>query len=193
MENLEDYFLIAKIISVYDDDGYVKVKSFSDFPERFFQLDKVYIYIFGDYRAFFIEDVEKIGKYFLLNFLNFNSEIDVEFLVGSSIFVKKNDAVPLENNTFFIHDLIGCKVFFDEKFFGNIVDVLSLNSSDIYVLEDGDSERLIPAVSEYIKDVDIKGKRVNLKIDFDELSDDENWYYIGSSRFVAKSIKHKYC
>ncbi len=173
MENLEDYFLIAKIISVYDDDGYVKVKSFSDFPERFFLLDRVYIYIFGDYREFFVEDVEKTVKYFLLNFQNFDSEIDVEFLVGSSIFVKKNDAVPLENNSFFIHDLIGCKVFFDKKFFGNIVDVLSLNSSDIYVLEDGDSERLIPAVSEYIKDVDIKGKRVNLKIDFDELSDDE--------------------
>jgi ribosomal 30S subunit maturation factor RimM len=89
LENLEDYFLIAKIISVYDDDGYVKVKSFSDFPERFFLLDKVYIYIFGDYREFFVEDVEKAVKYFLLNFQNFDSETDVEFLVGSSIFVKK--------------------------------------------------------------------------------------------------------
>ena len=67
MENLEDYFLIAKIISVYDDDGYVKVKSFSDFPERFFLLDKVYIYIFGDYREFLVEDVEKIEKYIFIS------------------------------------------------------------------------------------------------------------------------------
>ncbi len=192
MKNLEDYFLIAKIVSVYDD-GYVKVKSFSDFPERFFLLDKVYIFIFGDYREFLVEAVEKNEKFFLLSFKNFYSEIDVEFLVGASIYVDKNDLVPLENDTYFIHDLIGCKVFFCEKFFGSIVDILSLDSSDIYVVEDEDGvERLIPAVSEYIKNVNIKEKIVNLKIDFDELSYDENWYYISSSKSIAKSVKYKY-
>ncbi len=172
---MEDYFLIAKIISVFDDNGYVKVKSFSDFPERFFLLDEVYIHIFGDYRKFLAEDVEKIEKYFLLKLNNFDSETDVEFLVGSSVFVDKNNLVSLEEDSFFIHDLIGCKVFFNTKFFGNIVDVLSLNSNDIYQLEDDNGvERLIPAISEYIETVNIKEKVVNLKIDFDELSDDEN-------------------
>ncbi len=175
MENLEDYFLIAKIISVFDDNGYLKVKSFSDFPERFFLLNEVYIHIFGDYRKFLVEDVEKIEKYFLLKLNNFDSEIDVEFLVGSSVFVDKNNSVSLEEDSFFIHDLVGCKVFFNTKFFGNIVDVLSLNSSDVYQLEDDNGvERLIPAISEYIETVNIKEKVVNLKIDFDELSDDEN-------------------
>ena len=182
---LENFFLIAEISSVYDENGFVKIRSVSDFPERFFLLDRVYINIFGDYRVFVVDNVEKIGSYFILKFKNFDSETDVEFLVGSAIFVDKKDVVTLDEDTFFIHDLIGCKVFFDEKFFGNIVDVLSLNSNDVYVVHDDEGkERLIPAVSKFIDSVNIKEKRISLKIDFDEFNDDENWYYFSSSWFV---------
>jgi len=172
---LEDFFLIAEVSSVYDDSGFVRIKSFSDFPERFFLLDRVYINIFGDYRKFIVENVEKIGSLFILKFKNFDSEIDVEFLVGSAVFVKKKDVVTLESDTFFIHDLIGCKVFFNTKFFGSIVDVLSLNSNDVYVVHDDEGrERLIPAISRFIDIVSLEKKTINLKMDFDEFSDDEN-------------------
>jgi len=172
---LEDYFLIAEISSVFDENGFVKIKSFSDFPERFFLLDKVFINIFGDYREFIVEDVERLDNFFIIKFNNFNSDFDVEFLVGSSIFVNEKDAVRLDDDTFFIHDLIGCKVVFNEKFFGHVVDVLSLNSNDVYVLEDNNRiERLIPAISQFIELVNIAEKKITLKIDFDEFSDDEN-------------------
>jgi ribosomal 30S subunit maturation factor RimM len=51
----------------------------------------------------------------------------------------------------------------------------NLNSSDIYVLNDENGhERLIPAVSDFVETVNIKEKKISLKIDFDEFSDDEN-------------------
>lgn len=191
---MENFFLIAGISSAFDADGFVKIKSFSDFPDRFFLLDKVYIDIFGDYREFIVEDVQKIENYFILKFKNFDSDVDVEFLIGSTIFVNKKDVIKLDDDTFFIHDLIGCKVFFNEKFFGNVVDVLSLNSNDVYVIHDDDGiERLIPAISQFIDNVNIKEKTINLCLDFDEFSDDENWYYICSARFIAESTKYKYC
>ncbi len=172
---MEDFFLIAEVSSVYDDSGFVRIKSFSDFPERFFLLDRVYINIFGDYRKFIVENVEKIGSLFILKFKNFDSEIDVEFLVGSAVFVKKKDVVALESDTFFIHDLIGCKVFFNTKFFGSIVDVLSLNSNDVYIVHDDEGrERLIPAISKFIDIVNLEKKTIKLKMDFDEFSNDEN-------------------
>lgn len=172
---MEDYFLIAKILSVFNTDGFVRVKSHSDFPERFFLLDKIYINIFGERRLFFVEDVDRIEGNFILKLKNFDSDDDVEFLVGSTVFVNKNDVVQLEKNTHFIHDLIGCKVFFSTKFFGKIVDVLSLTSNDVYVVENEDGEQiLIPVVSEFVLDINIKEKVINLKKDFDEFSDDEN-------------------
>ncbi len=188
---MEDYYLIAEITSVYNTDGYVRVKSYSDFPERFFLLNEVYIDIFGDYRIFVVEDVESIEDYFILKFKNFNSDEDAEFLISSKIFVNKSGLVPLDDETFFIHDLLGCKAFYNEKFFGKIVNVLSLTSNDVYVVEDESGfERLIPAVGDFIESVNISDKLVILKQDFDELGDDEDWYYFGSSRLVGKSTKY---
>ena len=162
-------------MSVFNTDGFVRVKSHSDFPERFFLLNKIYIDIFGERRLFFVEDVDRIEGNFILKLKNFDSDDDVEFLVGSTVFVNKNDVVQLEKNTHFIHDLIGCKVFFSTKFFGKVVDVLSLTSNDVYVIENEDGEQiLIPVVSEFILDINIKEKVINLKKDFDEFSDDEN-------------------
>jgi len=172
---LEDHYLIAKIISVFNSDGFVKVKSHSDFPERFFHLDKIYIDVFGEKRLFYVEDVDRIGGNFILKFRNFDSDLDVEFLVGSTVFVNNEDVVELEEDSHFIHDLMGCKVFFGKKFFGKVVDVLSLTSNDVYVVENENGEqKLIPVISEIIADINIKDKVINLKQDFDEFSDDEN-------------------
>ncbi|MCF6271417.1 MAG: ribosome maturation factor RimM [Melioribacteraceae bacterium] len=172
---MEDFFLIAEISSAFNKDGFVKVKSHSDFPERFFLLNKIYIDIFGERRLFFVEDVDRIEDYFILKFKNFDSNVDVEFLVGSALFVNKKDVVQLDDDTHFIHDLIECKVFFNTKFFGKIVDVLSLTSNDVYVVENENGEQtLIPAITEIVLDINIKEKIIRLKQDFNEFSDDEN-------------------
>ncbi len=162
-------------MSVFNTDGFVKVKSYSDFPERFFLLNNIYIDIFGERRLFLVEDVDRIEGNFILKFKNFDSDLDVEFLIGSTVYVNNEDVVKLEEDSHFIHDLIGCKVFFSTKFFGKIVDVLSLTSNDVYVVENENGEqKLIPVISEVILDINIKEKVINLKKDFDEFSDDEN-------------------
>ena len=113
--------------------------------------------------------------YFILKFKNFDSDNDVEFLIGSTICVSKNDVVHLDNDTHFVHDILGCKVFFNTKFFGNVVDVLSLTSNDVYVVKnDIGDEILIPVISDIIQNINIKEKIINLKKDFDKFSDDEN-------------------
>ena len=170
---MEDYYLIAKIVSVFNADGFVRVKSLSDFPERFFLLNEIYLDIFGKRRLFLVEDVDRIEGSFILKLKNFDSDIDVEFLVGSAVFVNKEDVVQLEEDTHFIHDLLGCKVFFNTKFFGKIVDVLSLTSNDVYVVENENGDQiLIPVISEFISVINIKEKVINLKKDFDEFSDE---------------------
>lgn len=174
MRNLEDYYLIAEIISVFSEDGYVKLKSYSDFPNRFFYLEKIYIDIYNGKRLFFVEDVEWVEGFFILKLKNFDSVSHVDFLVGSKIYVDAGSLYPLEDETHYVHDLIGCKVFFNNKFFGKIEDVMHLSSNDVYLVKEGDKERLIPVIYELIESININDKVVYLKQDFDEFSDDEN-------------------
>lgn len=174
MQELENYYLIAEIISAYDEDGYVKIRSYSDFPDRFLHLKNIFIEIFNDKREFIVEDVERVEDFFILKLRNFDSFEHVEFLVGALIFVDSIELHPLNEDTHYIHDLIGCKVFFNEKFFGNIEDVMHLDSNDVYVVKQGEEEILIPVISDLIKSINIKEKIVFLKKDFNEYNDDEN-------------------
>ena len=57
------------------------------------------------------------NKIFTLKFRNFNSDNDVEVLIGREIFVDEANIVKLPENYFFIHDLVGSRVFRNEIIF----------------------------------------------------------------------------
>ena len=183
---MNEYFLIAKIVSVYEKprtvqgkpvfgparEGFVKIFSYSDFPERFFDLKRVYIEFFDEKKEFYIEKVEKIKDYFLLKFKNFDTNADANVFVGKEIFVDNENLVKLPDNYFFIHDLIGSSVFRNSIFFGIIKDVLSYPANDVYVIENNGEEILIPAAQDYIESFD-PGKKILILKPGDELYEND--------------------
>lgn len=172
---MSEYFLIAEVKAVFDEKGFVSLRSYSDFPERFSGLEKVYINVFGQKRLFLVEEVEYAGSEILLKFENFDSEEDTEFLVGKEIFVESEKAVKLNDDTFFVHDLIGSKIFQGEEEIGEISDLLNLRCHDVYVVTDSDGkEILIPAVKEFIKNINIVDKIIELVEGVDLGKDDED-------------------
>jgi len=151
---LNDYYLIAEIKDIYNIHGSVIIKSFSDFSERFFQLEKVFINFFGKVKELQIEFVEKVNSTLIMKFRRFNSEEDVLFLVGKKLYINKENLYELPEDTYYIHDLVGSDTYIDSKFFGKMVDVLKLHSNDVYVIKKDDgSEILIPAVEEFIEKI----------------------------------------
>jgi 16S rRNA processing protein RimM len=137
---------------------------FSDFSERFGSLKKVYIDVFGDKRIFLVEDWFFDGKQVFLKFENIDSEKDSKYLIGKKIYVDRASAVIPGKNTYFVHDLVDCKVIFKGEFFGTLIDVMTLPASDVYVIQHKDGkEILIPAVNEFIGSFDQELKELNLK------------------------------
>ena len=160
---MNDYFLIAKIDSVFGKKGFVKIFSFSDYPNRFLILNKVFIDFFNDKKVFFVEKAVKNKSNILLKFKNFNSPDDVKILIGKNIFVDEDNVIKLPENHFFIHDLIGSKVYRNNSEFGIIVDVLSYLANDVYVIDSKGKEFLIPAALDFFESYDSKNKILILK------------------------------
>lgn len=172
---MSDFYLIAEIKSVYGNKGFVSVTSHTDFPDRFSKLNKVYIELFHDRKEFFVEEVKQKKSTLLIKFKNFNSDDDVEFLIGKKVFIEAEDVVPLSKDTFFIHDLIGSKVLRNGKYFGIIEDVLNLPANDIYVIKNLlDKEILIPAVKEFVLSFDVINKVLILQPGGKIYEDDED-------------------
>lgn len=163
-----DFYLIAKVVALYGNDGFVKIASFSDFPERFFDLKFVFIDFFGDKRKIRVELVKKLKDSFVVKLENFNNGKECELLVGKEIFVDSENLVKLPEYTFFIHDLIGSAVFQGDVLLGRISDVYSVPANDIYVVQgENGEELLIPAVAGYIQSFDKENKVLRLTQDID--------------------------
>lgn len=171
---MSDFFLIAEIIDFYDEGGSVIIKSFSDFPERFFKLEKAYMDFFGKYKGLVIEDARKIDKNIVLKFEKFNTKEDVRFLINKKLYVDSENLYKLPEDSFYMHDLIGCKVYFENKFFGKMIDILQLQNQDVYVIEKHDkTEILIPAIKKFFEKISLEEKKIFLSIEA-EIFEDEN-------------------
>jgi 16S rRNA processing protein RimM len=169
------YYLIASIEQLSGNNGFVRIKAYSDFPERFLNLQKTYIDFWGDKKVFFVEEVRKQRDNYLLKFKKFDTQRDSRVLIGREIFVDDSDVAKLPENHFFVHDLLGCKVFIKDEIIGVVKDVLKLPANDVIVLElyDG-KEKMIPFVLDFIDSFDpVKGK-LFLRIAKDFLEEDED-------------------
>ncbi len=152
---MKEYFLIAKIISIYGKNGFVRIKSYSDFSDRFFDLEKVYLDFWGSKKKFIVQKVIKRKNYLALKFKNFDSAPESAFLVGKEIFVNEENLIQLPADHYFVHDLVGSKVFRNDVEIGILKDVLKYPANDVYAIESNSGkELLLPAVSEFIRSLD---------------------------------------
>ena len=169
-----EYFLIAKIEQLYGKNGFLGIQSFSDFPDRFFSLKKVYIDFWGDKKTFYVEDVKDVKGKIIIKFKNFDSPRDSQVLVGREVYVNEKNVVNLPENHFFVHDLIGSEVIIEKNKFGSVVNVIKGKANDVLVVSTEDNrETLIPFVLNFIEKFDAAEKKLILNISKEFLEDDE--------------------
>lgn len=170
---MNEYFLVAKIVSAEGDNGFLKINSFSGNLTRFKKLKKVYIDFWGEKKIFLPQSVKKSKTDIFIKFRNFDDKESVNILIGKEVFVDDEDLLKLPLGHYFIHDLIGCRVLRDDVEFGELTDVYSLPANDVFVIRKiSDEEVLIPAVHEFVESVDIKNKILILKPGEDFYEDD---------------------
>ncbi len=172
---MDEFFLIAEIVSVYASDGSVVLKSFSDFEEHFFELQKVYIDFFGNFKQLVIEYVEEVNGTLIIKFEKFNNAEDVYNLLEKKLYIYSDQLHSLPDNMYYIHDLAGSKVYRNNKFFGKLIDVIIIPNNNIYVIENEVGQQvMIPAVEKYFLETDIKNKKIILSPESEIFDYDEN-------------------
>ncbi|MDX1699525.1 MAG: ribosome maturation factor RimM [Melioribacteraceae bacterium] len=169
---MDDYYLIAEVQDVYGKDGAVIIKSYSDFPERFTNLEFVFFDFLGKTKRLEVEFSKEIDGSIILKFRNFDSVEDVLFLIGKYLYITEDILFKLPEHTHYVHDLIDSEVYLESMFFGKLTDVLKLPENDLFVVQKNNgNEIMIPAARKYIDFFDAKMKKLVLSkeaIIFDE-------------------------
>lgn len=150
-----DYTIIGKIINTHGIKGDLKIYPLTDSLDRFFDLEK--IYIGNSKEEVIIKEVKTHKGFALLRFENLENINDVLKYKEEFIYIDEVNKIKLQENHYFISDLIGCRVLLkDGKEIGILIEVLQGGANDVYVvLSPEKKEFLIPAVTEFIKTVDI--------------------------------------
>lgn len=155
----KDLFVcIGKILKPFGTEGQLKVQNFSDIADRFHTISTVYIGPTINLAApYSIESVHEHNRKVILTLHNYTSRDAAESLHGFYCYVPKLDRESLDDDSFYVEDLLGLKVITTEgAFIGTITDVLSIPANDVLAVRTNDKEVLVPMVGEIVKVVNME-------------------------------------
>ncbi len=161
----EELFRIGVITSTHGLKGEVKVFPTTDDVKRFEYLKKCILRTKNGN----IEVEKNTCKYFknmvILSFKEFDNINQVEGFKQVDICVTRENLAPLEEDEYYIDDIIGADVFTEDGTrIGELNDVMFTGANDVYqVITEDERELLIPVVKDIVIEVDTENKKVVIR------------------------------
>lgn len=163
---MEDYLCVGTIANTHGIKGEVKVFPHTDDVNRFSDLDSVFIDTGKEMIKCEIQGVRYFKNLAILKFKGIDDINDVERYKGKNLMITRDQAVPLEDDEYFICDIIDAKVVTDEgDELGILTDVLQTGANDVYVVKDSNGkEVLLPVIPSCVLDINTEDKLVKVHI-----------------------------
>ena len=155
---MEQLLQVGVITQTHGVHGEVKVFPTTDDPERFLDLEYVFLDTGREKKKLTIQSVKFFKQFVILKFKGINNINDIEKYKRCPLLVDRENAVELEEDEYFIADMIGMDVLTEDgEIFGTLKDVIETGANDVYVINSKKyGEVLIPAIKECILDVNVK-------------------------------------
>lgn len=161
----QGYLAVGRIVGVHGMRGEVKVEPFTDFSERF---DPGSVLLLGDA----LEEVTVLSSRphkgnMLLMLTALSTRGDAELLRTQWLYVPEDEAAALDENAYWVHDILGMEVVTDEgETLGMVYDVLFTGANEVYVVRTPNSPRevLLPAIDEVVLAVDVPARRMTVHL-----------------------------
>ena len=155
------HFRIGQIVNTQGLKGEVRVYTYVDDINRFDELENFYLDKNFN-QEFEVERVRYKGNMVIMKIKGVDSVEMAERLKTKNLYVSRENSVDLDEDEFFIADLIGLDVFTvaGEKV-GTLKDVLQYSANDVYVVKgDNDKEYLIPSTLKFVPEINIEEKKM---------------------------------
>ncbi len=157
------YLVVGKIVAPWGLRGEVKVAIETDFPERFKRLKRVYL---GEKATSFVLEGSRLHQgHALLKLGGCDDRNAVEKLRGHLVQIPIEEAMPLDEDEYYVYQIVGMDVWTAEgEHLGRVSEVLFTGANDVYVVQGDQGEILIPAVEDVVLGVDLAGGRLTVEL-----------------------------
>lgn len=168
MFNKQKDTLIGRVLSPHGVGGMLKVFPYSDFPARINLLSRVELVTASERRSLHIEKANIYGRFWLIKFRDIDTREAAGCLSGSGLVIPKHERICLPEGYYYHDQLIGLKVYeINGTFLGAIADIISTGGHDLYLVSQAEGkgkEILIPAVKEFVREIDLNGRFLSVEL-----------------------------
>jgi 16S rRNA processing protein RimM len=150
---------VGQVVGVFGIRGAVKVRSLTDFDDRF-ETD-AQLYLDGVARK--VEWSRDQAGSLVVKLRGIDTRNDAESWRGSYLEVPDTDVRPLPDDEWYHDQLLGLRVVTDDgRELGTIEEIMERPANDVWVIRGDGGETLIPAIRDAVSTVDLEGGRVTV-------------------------------
>ena len=113
--------------------------------------------------AMTVERVTTRGSDIYIKFQEVSDRNASESLIGHFLFVEETKRKQLASGEFFVDDIIGVIVFdLHQKKLGVLIDVVQYGVQDMYIVQTGSGDVMVPAVRSIVREVDVEKRTMTI-------------------------------
>ena len=101
----------------------------------------------------------------LIKFRGFETQEDAMHLLGVQLEVSLDEVPSLSPDSYYHFQILDMEVWTESgEFLGTVEDILSTGSNDVYVVNQGKNEVLVPAIEGVVLEVDLEKGRITVDL-----------------------------
>ena len=167
-----DYLRIGVLTTTFGLKGELKVFSTTDDIHRFKDLDQVYIISDDEYDSLSnnselykkeVVDVKLLNDKVVLQLKDIDTIEKATKLINKSIYIKRQDAVSLTKNEYYVADIIDKELVLDGKVIAKVKDLMFTGSNANLIAKLDGKEILIPMIEDFVEKIDLQTSIIYLK------------------------------
>lgn len=163
---MEDMLRVGVFANTHGVRGEIKVFPTTDDVTRFKKLKILYLDKGAELMKLEVSSVRFFKNMVIMKFKGIDNINDIEKYKGKNLLIERKQAVPLQENEYFICDIIDSKVVTEDgEEIGTLKEVLQTGANDVYVVktEEG-KEVLFPVIDTCVLDVNTEEKVVTVRL-----------------------------
>lgn len=158
----KQYLEAGKIVTTHGIKGEIKIMPYTDYPELLCEFDR--LFLGKNHEEINVERSRVFKNMVIAKLEGYDTPEAAEKLRNKILYMHRDD-LELDEDTYFIQDLIGIEVSDADSGFvyGKITDVMQTGANDVYVVQGKDREYLIPAIPEVVITTDIDENTMTIR------------------------------
>ena len=158
----KQYLEAGKIVTTHGIRGEVKIMPYTDVPELLCEFDR--LFIGKEHREINIERSRVFKNTVIAKLEGIDTPEAAEKLRNKILYMHRDD-LELDDDTYFIQDLIGMEVRDADsgQVYGRLDDVMQTGANDVYVIKGDDKEYLVPAIADVIVSTDLENDIMTIR------------------------------